>query len=85
MGNSKASTKTSACKYPKLGRLYKHYKGGTYRIHFLSRHTTTGEELVNYQSIEWGSYHSRPLCEWFETVSTDNDMTELRFSIIDEA
>jgi hypothetical protein len=71
--------------YPKIDKLYKHYKGGTYRVKFLSKHTTTGEELVNYQSIEWGSYHSRPLSEWFDTVTTDDNKQCLRFSIINEA
>ena len=61
----------SANIYPKINRLYKHYKGGTYKVLFLSKHTTTNEILVNCQSIEFGSYHSRPLSEWFELVVDD--------------
>lgn len=67
--------------YPKVNHTYKHYKGGTYRVLFLSRHTTTNEELVNYKSIEWGSYHSRPLVEWFSDVTDDKGNVGLRFSL----
>jgi len=72
------------CKnYPKINRLYKNYKGGTYKVLFLAKHTTTNEILVQCQSIEFGSYHSRPLNEWFETVTDDQNNTLLRFSLIE--
>lgn len=73
--------------YPKVGRFYKHYKGGTYKVLFLSNHTETGEILVNYQSLEYGSYHSRPLDQWFDNVNktVDEDgRVVYRFIIIDE-
>lgn len=50
--------------YPIPNAVYKHYKGGLYRVLFLSKHTETDEILVNYQSIHFGSYYSRPLEEW---------------------
>ena len=50
--------------YPIPNAVYKHYKGGLYRVLFLSKHTETNEVLVNYQSIHFGSYYSRPLDEW---------------------
>ncbi len=50
--------------YPKPDQVYKHYKGGLYLVLFLSKHTETGEILVIYQSIHFGSYYSRPLEEW---------------------
>jgi hypothetical protein len=31
---------------------------------FLSKHTESGEILVNYQSVIFGSYYSRPLESW---------------------
>lgn len=72
------------CKnYPKVKRFYKHYKGGTYLVWFLSKHTTTNEILVNYQSQEFGSFHSRPLVEWFETVTDEQNNPVLRFSLIE--
>ena len=50
--------------YPIPNAIYKHYKGGLYRVLFLSKHTETDEILVNYQSIHFGSYYSRSLEEW---------------------
>jgi len=56
--------------YPLRDRRYRHYKGGLYTVLFMSTHSETGEVLVNYQSYLFGSYHSRPLDSWNETVST---------------
>ena len=50
--------------YPELNKIYRHYKGGLYEVLFLSRHTETEEVLVNYRSLHFGSYYSRPLDEW---------------------
>jgi len=36
--------------YPYPNQTYRHYKGGLYKVLFLSKHTETGEILVNYQS-----------------------------------
>ena len=55
--------------YPKPFGVYRHYKGGIYRVLFLSVHTETQEVLVNYQSLLFGSYHSRPLSLWNEKVN----------------
>jgi hypothetical protein len=52
--------------YPEPGRFYLHYKGGIYKVLFLSKHTESGEVLVNYQSIHFGSYYSRPIESWNE-------------------
>ena len=50
--------------YPTPNKLYRHYKGGLYKVLFLSKHTETDEILVNYQSVLFGSYYSRPLESW---------------------
>jgi len=50
--------------YPTPNKLYQHYKGGLYKVLFLSKHTETDEILVNYQSVQFGSYYSRPLSVW---------------------
>lgn len=55
--------------YPEPGGIYRHYKGGLYKVLFLSKHTETEEILVNYKSIHFGSYYSRPLSSWNETTS----------------
>ena len=54
--------------YPKPQGVYRHYKGGLYRVLFLSTHSETKEVLVNYQSLHFGSYYSRPLSSWNEEV-----------------
>jgi hypothetical protein len=65
--------------YPEPGKNYRHYKGGLYKVLFLSKHTENGEILVNYQSLLFGSYYSRPLESWNE-LSTDG---EIRFKLIE--
>jgi len=67
-------------KYPEPGKKYRHYKGGLYRVLFLSKHTETQEIFVNYQSLLFGSYYSRPLDIWNE-LSTDG---EVRFKLIED-
>ena len=64
--------------YPIPNKLYQHYKGGLYKVLFLSKHTENGEILVNYQSLLFGSYYSRPLDSWNE-LSPDG---EVRFQLI---
>ena len=65
--------------YPEPGKNYRHYKGGLYKVLFLSKHSENGEILVNYQSLLFGSYYSRPLESWDE-LSTDG---EIRFKLIE--
>lgn len=55
--------------YPTPNKFYRHFKGGLYKVLFLSKHTETGEVLVNYQSVIFGSYYSRPLESWYEKTS----------------
>lgn len=50
--------------YPNPGGIYQHYKGGLYEVLFLSTHTETDEVLVNYKSLHFGSYYSRPISNW---------------------
>jgi hypothetical protein len=66
--------------YPEPGKKYRHYKGGLYQVLFLSKHTENGEILVNYQSLLFGSYYSRPLDSWNE-LSPDG---EIRFQILND-
>lgn len=47
------------------GKLYRHQKGGMYRVSCLAKHTETGEELVVYESISTGDTWARPR-EMFE-------------------
>ena len=54
--------------YPLPGEIWKHYKGGTYKIITLATHTETDEVLVVYQSIPFGSMYVRPLSIWEEVI-----------------
>ena len=66
-------------KYPEPNRNYRHYKGGLYKVLFLSKQTETGDILVNYQSLLFGSYFSRPLDYW----NSLTDDGEVRFTLIE--
>ena len=66
--------------YPEPGKNYRHYKGGLYKVLFLSKHSENEEILVNYQSLLFGSYYSRPLDSWNEL----NPDGEVRFILIED-
>ena len=57
--------------YPLPRQRYKHYKGGTYEVITLATHTETGEKLVVYKSINFGSIYVRPL-DIFMSHTTDS-------------
>lgn len=69
-------------KYPVIGGLYKHYKGGTYKIITLAKHSETNEDMVVYKSTEFGSIHARPLSMWFDPVMGVNSRRVARFEEI---
>ena len=52
--------------------LYRHFKGGMYRVLFVARHSETEEPMVVYQALygEYG-YWVRPASMWNETVTRD--------------
>jgi len=60
-------------RYPEFNRVYKHYKGGTYEVLTLAKHTETGEDLVIYFSREFGSVHARPLSQWFDKITVSKE------------
>jgi len=67
--------------YPEPGKYYRHYKGGLYKVLHLSTHTETKEVLVNYQSIHFGSYYSRPLDSWNDPVINELKQKIERFKL----
>lgn len=64
--------------YPIMGAEYIHYKGGRYKVVSMAKHTETDEVLVIYTSIEFGSFHARPLNLFMDRV----DNTQ-RFKLIE--
>ncbi len=43
------------------GQIYKHFKGGVYRIIAVVKHTETKELLVCYKDLATGEHYIRPL------------------------
>lgn len=69
--------------YPIVGGVYKHYKGGKYKVITLATHSETNEPMVVYKSMLFGSYHVRPLSMWFDNVEPINPMNQnIRFELI---
>lgn len=65
-----------------LPGLYRHYKGGEYRVLFTAKHSETEEEMVVYQALygECG-FWVRPASMWNELVEHDGQ-TVRRFTRI---
>ena len=69
--------------------IYKHHKGGMYRVLGVARHTETDEETVIYESLydtpdyPAGSLWARPIAMFLETVEVDGAPTP-RFARIDD-
>jgi len=52
--------------------LYRHYKGGTYQVIGVARHSETDEQLVVYRCVyDNYSLWVRPLAMFLETVLVD--------------
>lgn len=66
--------------YPEVGKTYNHYKGGKYEVLTMAKHSETGDDLVIYRSLHFGSTHARPLSMWFETVEDSEKRKVTRFS-----
>ncbi len=54
--------------------LYKHFKGGLYKVHSVARHSETQEEFVVYEHLtpdqkSTGDFWVRPVPVWVEEVN----------------
>lgn len=66
--------------YPEIGKTYTHYKGGKYEVISLAKHTETGEDMVVYRSLLFGSVYVRPLDSWNSEPSPGIIRFSRRFS-----
>ncbi len=64
--------------------IYRHYKGGTYRVICLAHHSETLEDMVIYESLDENTgYWARPASMWNELVEVDGVMRP-RFERIEQ-
>ncbi len=74
---------------PAIGTIYCHYKGHSYKIIGIARHSETHEELVVYQalydSMTFGprALWVRPLSLFLDTVIVDG-ITQPRFRLLQQ-
>jgi hypothetical protein len=54
-----------------VGSLYKHFKGGIYRVTDIAIHTETGERLVIYTSMDSRKAYARPFDMFISKVDRD--------------
>ena len=67
----------------KLG-IYKHYKGGKYKVHFVAKHSETLEEFVVYETLynnPESKFWVRPIELFTDEVEWDGKMVP-RFTVI---
>ena len=62
--------------------IYRHFKGGMYRVLGMARHSETLEELVVYQSLADGAFWVRPANMWVEFLERDGVRLQLFQKII---
>ncbi len=64
------------------GRRYRHFKGNTYELIDIARHSETLEQMVVYRALYGdGEVWVRPLAEFLDTVTRDGK-TQYRFEEI---
>ncbi|MDR1697155.1 MAG: DUF1653 domain-containing protein [Rickettsiales bacterium] len=61
----------------KVGKRYRHYKGGEYEVIALARHSETGDDLVIYRALSDGKIWARPAAMWNESVGDVQRFVEI--------
>jgi hypothetical protein len=64
--------------------LYKHYKGGLYRVIGEAQHSETEEELTIYMSVKTGLLWARPTRMFYDLVNLPDGRVVNRFREMDE-
>lgn len=70
-----------------LPGIYRHFKGGMYRVLGVAKHSESLEDMVVYEALyenELGKLWVRPLSMFFEEVEVDGQKTS-RFKRISES
>lgn len=68
-----------------LEGLWRHYKGGVYRVLFVAHHSETLEDMVVYAPIDLSTgYWVRPRTMWEEEVTRSDGSVVPRFSRVEE-
>lgn len=72
--------------YPLPNEKWRHYKGGIYKSITMAKHSETGEDMVIYQSVPFGTIYARPFSMWHENVKIEADSGDPipRFAKIDQ-
>ena len=66
-----------------ISGLYRHYKGGVYRVVCVAHHSETLEDMVVYEAVDGSTgFWVRPASMWNETVTAADGRTVPRFSPI---
>lgn len=64
------------------GQIWRHFKGGVYRVLYLAKQSETKEEYVIYTSDDGGgTVWARPASMWLETVERDGK-SQPRFELM---
>ena len=64
--------------------VYKHYKGGRYRLLGISKIKGQDQEVVVFESLKDGQIGIRPIKEWSELVEVGKGIKEKRFKLLDD-
>ena len=68
----------------KINRVYRHYKGGIYRVLAIAKHTENLEDLVVYEALyDNHQIWCRPISMWNDNVEY-NGMIIKRFQLIED-
>lgn len=66
----------------RAGQVWRHFKGNTYHVLHLAKHSETEEELVIYVKDDGdGTVWARPASMWIENVE-HNGKSQPRFALI---